>query len=242
MERSISIDEKIRRAEEIYNRRNSLNERRTATVNVATPRNKTKLKKMLIQIFICILIYCIYYLITTTNYVFSADVINKTKEILNKDINFIEIYNNFMSKNNNDKTEVIEENTNTENDSVVENTEEITNISPEANELPPKNSVTEENTLSVSEENILVEESSSYNQMDIDANEIKSTYSMIKPLTGTITSRYGVRNPTTETVPKYHTGIDIAANTGTEIIAAMEGTVSIVSSEGDYRKSYKNIK
>ena len=38
-------------------------------------------------------------MITTTNYVFSADVINKTKEILNKDINFLEIYNNIVNSN-----------------------------------------------------------------------------------------------------------------------------------------------
>ncbi len=36
---------------------------------------------------------------------------------------------------------------------------------------------------------------------------------------GVITSRYGPRNPTDPKVPKYHTGIDIAVNTGTVFIA-----------------------
>lgn len=234
MERSVSVDEKIRRAEEIYNRRNNTNERRTATVNVASPKSKTNFKKMLVQVLICILIYCIYYLITTTNYVFSTDVINKTKEILNKDINFLEIYNNLF--NSNEEKQV--ENIPTDNSEVTENLEETINNVSEETSVVQEGAVTEENTLSISEENVLVEETSSFNQMDIDANEIKSGYSLIKPLLGTITSRYGVRNPTTETVPKYHTGIDIAANEGTEIISAMEGTVSVVSSEGDYRKSY----
>lgn len=239
MERSLSVDEKIRRAEEIYNRRNSMNERRTATVNVATPRNKTKFKKMLVQLLICILIYCIYYLITTTNYVFSADVINKTKEILNKDINFLEIYNNLVNSNNIEEKESENAVTeNNENSEIKESINETTNTLPEETLVVQENTVTEENTLSVSEENVLLEETSSFNQMEVDANEIKGNYSLIKPLSGTITSRYGVRNPTTETVPKYHTGIDIAANEGTEIIAAMDGTVSLVSSEGDYRKSY----
>jgi len=257
MERSVSVDEKIRRAEEIYNRRNSTNERRTATVNVAPVKNKIKLKKMLIQVLICILIYTIYYLITSTNYVFSTDVINKTKEVLNQDINFVEIYNNLVNLNKNQAgDEVPQENNNEENqmdlensiikENTVENTntlsEESTNALPEENVVSEENIVTEENTLSASEENVLIEETSSFNQMDIDANEIKLGYSLIKPLEGTITSRYGVRNPTTETVPKYHTGIDIAANEGTVIISAMEGTVSVVSSEGDYRKPYKNIK
>ncbi|MBR6504897.1 MAG: hypothetical protein IKT41_04220 [Clostridia bacterium] len=238
MERSISVDEKIRRAEEIYNRRNSVNERKTATVNVAIPKNKTKLKKMLVQLLICILIYCIYYLITTTNYVFSADVINKTKEILNKDINFLEIYNNLVNSNNLEDEKELENNDaeNNGNSETKQNIEENTNIVQEETPVIQENIVTEENTLSVSEENVLIEETSSFNQMDIDASEIKGGYSLIKPLSGTITSRYGVRNPTTESVPKYHTGIDIAANEGTEIRSAMDGIVSVVSSEGDYRK------
>lgn len=247
MERSISVDEKIRRAEEIYNRRNSVNERRTATVSVTTSKNNVKFKKMLIQILICILIYTIYYLITTTNYVFSADVINKTKEILNQDINFLEIYNNLVNLNKK-QDETVEVNNIESSENSDERLENNTNSLPEENsvtvenEVLEENIVTEENTLSISEENNYIEETSSFSQMDIDANEIKDAYSLIKPLSGTITSRYGLRNPTTETVPKYHTGIDIAANEGTQIIAAMDGIVSVVSTEGDYRKSYKNIK
>ena len=82
-------------------------------------------------------------------------------------------------------------------------------------------------------------EESSLSQMELDANYIKETLSFIKPLSGVITSRFGNRNPTTETVPKYHTGIDIAADTGTVIVAATEGIVSVVSSEGDYGNHVK---
>ena len=75
--------------------------------------------------------------------------------------------------------------------------------------------------------------------MQQDAEYIKENYSLIKPLEGEITSRYGIRNPKIETVPKYHTGIDIARVTGTTIIASMEGTVEKVSSEGDYGNHVK---
>ena len=76
--------------------------------------------------------------------------------------------------------------------------------------------------------------------MEQDAEYIRSNFSLIKPVTGTITSRFGLRNPTTATVPKYHTGIDIAVNEGTVFVASMEGIVEQVSSQGDYRKSCKN--
>lgn len=78
--------------------------------------------------------------------------------------------------------------------------------------------------------------------MQVDAEYIKQNCSIIKPLEGEITSRYGIRNPTVQTVPKYHTGIDIARTIGTVIVSAMEGTVELVSSQGDLRKSRKNNK
>ena len=57
------------------------------------------------------------------------------------------------------------------------------------------------------------------------------------PTKGTVTSRYGAREKT-EIVSAYHYGIDIGANIGTAIYASMEGTVTVVSSQGDYRKTY----
>ena len=92
------------------------------------------------------------------------------------------------------------------------------------------------------EENIITEpqeEASSVSQMDEDALYIKSNFSFIKPLEGPVTSRFGLRNPTTATVPKYHTGIDIGVPEGTVIISAMEGTVELVSSIGDYGNHIK---
>lgn len=240
MERTLSVDEKIRRAEEIYQRKKMQNERRAyATVNVRQkPEHKT-IKKMLLQIAICFVIYFIYYLIQNSNYIFSEDVLNKTKEILSYNINFQEKWNEWKGYL---KLENLipkqEENQEPEQ----QNTEIDENIL--QNEI--SNTVGQmTNTVEavLSAQDTMVEETtkkeSSLSQMELDANYIKETLSFIKPLSGVITSRFGNRNPTTETAPKYHTGIDIAADTGTVIVAATEGTVSVVSSEGDYGNHVK---
>lgn len=240
MERTLSVDEKIRRAEEIYQRKKMQNERRAyATVNVRQkPEHKT-IKKMLLQIAICFVIYFIYYLIQNSNYIFSEDVLNKTKEILSYNINFQEKWNEWKeylkienlipkqeeNQEQNNQNTIIDENIlqNEINNTVGQMTNTVEAV------LSAQETIIEETT----------EEESSLSQMELDANYIKETLSFIKPLNGVITSRFGNRNPTTETVPKYHTGIDVAADTGTVIVAATEGTVSVVSSEGDYGNHVK---
>ncbi len=82
-------------------------------------------------------------------------------------------------------------------------------------------------------------ETKELSQMEQDANYIKSTISFIKPVNGKISSAFGWRNPTTETVPKNHTGTDIAAETGTKIVSATDGTVILSSTTGDYGKHLK---
>ena len=240
MERTLSVDEKIRRAEEIYQRKKMQNERKSyATVNVRQkPEHKT-IKKMFLQIAICFVIYLIYYLIQNSNYIFSEDVLNKTKEILSYNINFQEKWNEWKeylklenlipkqekNQEQNNPNTIIDENIlqNEISNTVGQMTNTVEAV------LSAQETIIEETT----------EEESSLSQMELDANYIKETLSFIKPLNGVITSRFGNRNPTTETVPKYHTGIDIAADTGTVIVAATEGTVSVVSSEGDYGNHVK---
>ena len=75
-----------------------------------------------------------------------------------------------------------------------------------------------------------------------DAEYIKANYSIIKPVSGVITSEFGNRNPTTKSVPKNHTGIDIAVSEGTDILSAMDGVVILASEQGDYRETFKNRK
>ena len=90
------------------------------------------------------------------------------------------------------------------------------------------------------EENIqLPEETRELTQEEKDIENIKQTTTFIKPVVGTISSKFGQREPTTSTVPKNHTGTDIAANLGTKIISATDGEVVLASEEGDYGKHLK---
>lgn len=247
MERIISPEERIRRAEEIYSRRKMQSGVRVAssTVNSGTKSSlKTETiiaKKMIIQILICIVIYFIFYLIQNTNYIFSEDVISKTKELLSHDINFYSIYSQASEYISDFLNNEEEKNKDVTDD---QSTQETIDGQNEVIDEEGLNSEAIENTggLDVDEATLGVSDPPiALSQMEIDANDIKSINVFIKPLEGTITSRFGNRNPTTATVPKYHTGIDIAANTGTTFIAAIGGTVELVSSQGDYGNHIKIV-
>lgn len=98
MERILSSNERVRRAEEIYARRQNVRERtKKATVNVTEPKNFKLLKRVILQIVICGLIYFIFYLINTTNYDFSKITIEKMEELLSIDTDFAKIYNDISN-------------------------------------------------------------------------------------------------------------------------------------------------
>ena len=93
MERVLTPDEKLRRAEEIYYRKKGISAKENnKTVNVPVSNQKYLFKKMIIQIVICLLIYCSYYVIKNYNFIFSKDVIEKTNQVLSYDIDIQEMY------------------------------------------------------------------------------------------------------------------------------------------------------
>jgi len=226
MERTMSVEDKIRRAEEIYYRRKNKEkpDRDTTTkAPIKKKRNIKLLNKMIKQILICLVIYSIFYAIINNNYIFSEDFTKKAREILNQDINFSQIYANFL--------EILkQDNSTTETNQSTENVEQT--IEPEKTKEEIQNN----------EENIggaEIVEIPVLSQMEQDANYIKNTINFIKPIEGTITSMFGLRNPTTSSVPKNHTGTDIAAETGAKIISATDGIVIYKSTKGDYGKHLK---
>lgn len=244
LERAISSEERIRRAEEIYNRRRMQTGVRVPSSRVNTyNRNesfpdKYKLyKKLILQIAICFVIYFIFYLIKNSNYIFSEDFINKTRELLAYDINFSNMYNTAIEYyNNNLKSQFMFVESN--EDEKQDNNELTTNEVQE-------NAITNEQVGGIGggdddnvEQNGEVEQVSNeptvqLSQMEIDANDIKQNHNLILPLAGTVTSRYGPRDGN-EIVSSNHGGIDIGVNEGTVFVAAMSGTVIEASGEGSF--------
>lgn len=231
MERVLSQDERIRRAEEIYARRKMNETRKSATVQVEAQKPNNLTKKLVKQFIICLLIYICFYMAKNVPNLIPQEVMNKITDTLEYDINVQELYENFKGiykKENQDEN--VE---NKEEEQLPQETLSATDSDGESNEVAQKEEKSEETQ---EEEN-----TEGLTQMEIDARYIKKNYSLIKPLEGEITSRFGPRNPEVPTVPKYHTGIDIARVVGTVVISAMEGTVKLVSGEGSYGNHVKII-
>lgn len=92
----MSQEERIRRAEEIYQRRKSKDIRINTGANLNdTSKNQVFIfKNLFLKITICAVIYTSFYVVKNSNYFFSKDVLNKVNEILSYDMNFKELYNN----------------------------------------------------------------------------------------------------------------------------------------------------
>ena len=250
MERVISENEKIRRAEEIYSRRKE-QVVRVPTSRVNTSKNNKKnfdrVQKMVLQICICILIYTSLYVVQNSNYIFSENVINRTREVLYYDINFPERFNQFIDYMKN--SAFFGSGEEESGGAVVGDGEEGNTIEGDQTESEPVENDIDENAAiggssdsdPILGESKIVEyitDESSYNQMRVDAEEIKKKWTLQLPVKSSvysISSKFGIRTID----PTFHSGIDLAAKTGTEIYAAIDGTVTLASSEGDYGRHLK---
>lgn len=250
MERMMSVEDKIKRAEEIYYKRKErdIPVRETIKKSTNEKKNIKLFKKMIKQIIICLMIYAVFYLVINNNYIFSEDFTNKAKEILSQDIDFKLIYSFVSEKIKN--MNVKQETDNTEKTEIQENQVDIQNNNENIGGAEEILTGEIENVENVAETHETGTEGESteqqqkqpeviLSQAEQDANYIKNKINFIKPLEGKISSMFGPRNPTTPTVPKNHTGTDIAAETGTKIVSATDGTVIVAENRGDYGKHIK---
>ncbi len=236
MERTISTEERIRRAEEIYAKRRQGVARPIAMVNVNDGEKKDikLLKKMIIQILICVAIYLIIYAIQNNEYVFSKDFTNKLNEVLSYDTNFTEIYNNVKSK----VQGIIPNNETNQNQDQTQE-EQNNNEGQESSNADVNGEVAIGGSDEAAQNAEASEEKRELTPEEQEIATIKSTANFIKPVEGTISSGFGQRESTNENIPKNHTGTDIAANLGTKIKSATDGEVVLVSEEGAYGKHIK---
>ena len=226
MERIISEQDRIRRAEEIASRRR----RGTISANNINFSNEKRKMSLLTKIFIqtitSMCIFGIAYFMHQNN----SSIIENIKPVLSQDINFEEIYNkgsasvqSFMS--------FIEK----------DDSKEGNNLNNNLEENKAQENVTENNNQTETENQVGMggtAETVILSQDEQDIAYIKENASIIMPVNGTLTSGYGKRTPT-DIISENHAGIDLGASVGTEIIAAMEGTVELVSSYGDYGNHLK---
>lgn len=255
MERTLSQEERIKRAEEIYYRRklnNSDVRMPSSQVRDKTEKRQFSLyRKMAIQILLCVLIYLLFSIIKEANYLFSENVINKTKEFLSKDINFEVISSsvNEFWQNNKDKFSIFtnneEQNANNEQNANVDNNE----LNTENNEQNTENNTSQNEQVnnettgiggSSSTENNQVDENTKKSQMEIDAEYIKKNFELQLPVKAKVTSSYGKREAD-EIVSADHSGIDLGVVVGTTVLAAMEGTATVVSDDGEYGTHVKIV-
>ncbi len=246
MDRVISDEERIRRAEEIISRRRNRIPADTFN-NINEGRHKiSKFGKFFIQTISSICIFGIMYFINQ-NYSFAMD---KIKPVMDNDTDFNQIYryvNNVFYDIVEDNNEV-KENNSDENDTNENTTNEQENTSNENEELKNTTSQIDNNN----ENNLIVESQSNNNSVEVsqssdnndekldDVSYIKKYANIIKPVNGTVTSGYGERTPT-DIISAYHKGVDIGASTGTPIYSCMDGEVTEVLDYGDYGKHLKIV-
>ena len=240
MEKAMSIEERIRRAEDIYNKRHGNSYYSPDRTNQRDGKKTSLSRRFIKQIVICLLVYTIFYVTTNREYFLSNEFRNKAEEFTSQNemlkttynyiIGYVDKCFNTNSKNNSDENDI-------QKDNEINQNQQQTN---QSNELVEKNlEKANENDQNIGGSNEGIEEENQKTQEEIDVEEIKKKIDFIVPVEGTISSTFGWRTPTTATVPKYHTGLDIAAPTGTIIKSATDGIVTMVSSYGDYGKHYR---
>ena len=196
MEKGMSVEERIKRAEDIYNRRNGVYTRSVSNSEKNCKiAKKKKAKRLLMQIFVCLLIYIIFYAVNNRNYIFSEDFRNSVNIFLEK-ANASEIYKKAKSFiidffNDEEKTEENKIEENTTKDEILDETKD----DEKKNEGEPKKEEKQSQEKNKEDKNIggATEKTENISKnkdeklteqqiMEKEAKEIKKSISFIKPI------------------------------------------------------------
>lgn len=175
-------------------------------------KEKKRSKSYLFHLLLMLNITVIVFSVQNKEYIFSEEFLNKINEYnITTSNSIITFVKGLVSEENVEKSEQILKN---------ESLKEASEFSIVENSV----------------EDIAV--SSVLNQMEEDINNLKA-YKFVLPIRGRVSSTFGSRISEYQNVSGYHTGIDIAADSGADILASMEGIVEEVSSKGDYGNHIK---
>lgn len=239
MERVLRGDEKIRKAEEIYYRRQMGLPSNSKT---HSENKKTYLwSKILLELLILLNLSLIIVAVQNKDFIFTEEFLNTVYQY---NINLSDSIKSLLSEDiETNVVELEEGKNNSENSINVNNDQNEDNMKQKVSSAEENNTTDDENMeQNISSEEAIVpneEEVSSLSQMDLDVDEIKKSCTFERPIAGTVTSIFGARESKYQNVRGYHTGIDIGAEKETSIKAAHSGTVVLVSSQGDYGKHLK---
>ena len=185
MEKVMSVEERIRRAEDIYNRRNG-GYVRSIRNEKENKVKKGNVKKLLMQILVCLFIYVIFYAVSNREHIFSEEFRNEVNIFLTETTNLSGFFENIKSyvkskfstsdtKDENSESEnSIEENVTNKEQNDTEKSDKIEeNIGGAEETKKQKKTQTEETkNENLSEQQI----------MEKDAKEIKEKISFIVPI------------------------------------------------------------
>lgn len=200
MERILSGDEKIRKAEEIYYKRKMGLPMNSGVRQAKEPKSYLA-SKILLELLLILNLAVVILAVQNKDFVFTEEFLASTEN-----------YKSNLSKSVKSlfgiEEEAIDEIEQSTDNEKIENTDTV-------EELVPNE-----------------EEASSISQMEQDVEEIKQSYSFEKPIQGTVTSLFGARESEYQNVTGYHTGVDIGADTGTSITAAIGRNCNISFERG----------
>lgn len=227
MEKALNEMEKIKKAEEIAYRRQYPNEK---FENVDKEKKTYFGSKILLEGLILINITIIVFCVQNKDEIFSE---NFLQRIASYQIDIKQNLDSFVNSiiNVPEDATIFENNTSTGNVTNT-NTENISEAKTIENNLEEQVAIGGGNEVEETKEEII-------ENNENDSEKVKNNYDLTRPISGTVTSRFGTRESTNKKINGYHTGTDIAVNSGTEILAANSGEVILVSSEGDYGKHLK---
>ena len=227
MERALNEMEKIKKAEEIAYRRQYPNEK---FENVDKEKKTYFGSKILLEGLILINITIIVFCVQNKDEIFSE---NFLQRIASYQIDIKQNLDSFVNSiiNVPEDATIFENNNSTENVTNT-NTANISEAKTIENNLEEQVAIGGGNEVEETKEEII-------ENNENDSEKVKNNYDLTRPISGTVTSRFGTRESTNKKINGYHTGTDIAVNSGTEILAANSGEVILVSSEGDYGKHLK---